>query len=209
MAAWRALMLLAFTIPASAAGPDTSRSYVFYLHGRIVEQAGPRPVSPEFGLYDYPAILDALTQRGAVVRSAQRPPDTDERKYAGEVTADIQRLLSAGVPASRISVVGFSKGGVIALHVSSLLRQPDIRYVIQAGCWNWLESAKDLQFTGHILSIIERSDTLTTSCSPYLRRSATLRDFREVEISTGKGHGAFFLPRPEWLEPTREWIFAR
>ena len=40
---------------------------VFYLHGRIVEDEGSRPVHERFGLYDYPAIVEALGADGATV----------------------------------------------------------------------------------------------------------------------------------------------
>ena len=30
--------------------------------------------------------------------------------------------------------------------------------------------------------------------------------FKEIAISTGKKHGAFFQPLPEWIAPLRAWI---
>lgn len=30
--------------------------------------------------------------------------------------------------------------------------------------------------------------------------------FEEMKISTGKGHGAFYLPRPIWVEPLLGWV---
>jgi len=57
---------------------------------------------------------------------------------------------------------------------------------------------------GNLLSIYETSDELG-SCSKLAARSH-LTSFKEVAISTGKGHGAFFQSLPEWMRPLRAWI---
>ena len=41
--------------PPQKADQDTR--YVLYLHGQIVQDVGPRPTHPRYGLYDYPLIL--------------------------------------------------------------------------------------------------------------------------------------------------------
>ena len=65
-------------LSAIPAKPDPARHYLIYLHGKIVEEKGaPRPVDTRFGVYDLPALTDALGSRGAVVISQQRPKDTD------------------------------------------------------------------------------------------------------------------------------------
>src|SRR3546814_10041826 len=112
---------------ALPAVPDPSGTYLVYLHGRIVEDLGPRPTDPRFGLYDYPAILEALASRGATVISSQRQPETNVNEYAGIVVAQVESLIHRGVPPENIVVVGFSKGGAIAIHVSSFLRRPEVR----------------------------------------------------------------------------------
>jgi hypothetical protein len=61
-----------------------------------------------------------------------------------------------------------------------------------------------LIFGGHFLSIYETSDDLK-SCGKLAARSH-LKSFREVSISTGKKHGAFFQPLPEWTGPLKDWI---
>src|SRR5690606_1946455 len=75
------------------AATDPAGIYVIYLHGRVVEDRGPRPVDTRFGRYDYPAVLEALASRGAVVVSAQRRPGTDVDEYAGIVVARVERLI--------------------------------------------------------------------------------------------------------------------
>jgi hypothetical protein len=61
-----------------------------------------------------------------------------------------------------------------------------------------------LILAGNLLSIYETSDELG-SCANLAARSH-LSSFKEVAISTGKGHGAFFQPLPEWLQPLKSWI---
>jgi len=46
------------------AQPDPRARYLIFLHGRIVEDEGARPTHPDFGVYEYAAILDALAARG-------------------------------------------------------------------------------------------------------------------------------------------------
>ncbi|WP_255322797.1 alpha/beta hydrolase [Lysobacter sp. K5869] len=188
--------------------PERDRTYVFYLHGRIVEDRGVRPVDTRFGLYDYPAILDALSARGATVVSSQRPHDADVNESAGRVVAQIEGLLRAGVPEQRIVVVGFSKGGMIATHVSSFLRRPGVRYVLLAACWD-RQDEPQLRLTGRVLAMRETSDDLAgKSCRSLAERSERPVSFEELSLSTGKSHGAFYLPRREWLEPALDWIHA-
>jgi hypothetical protein len=57
---------------------------------------------------------------------------------------------------------------------------------------------------GNLLSIYETSDELG-SCGKLAARSH-LKSFKEVSITTGKQHGAFFQPLPQWLQPLKAWI---
>lgn len=188
--------------------PDPDARYVFYLHGRIVEDRGVRPVDTRFGLYDYPGVLDALSARGAVVISAQRPAGTDVDEYAGKVVGQIERLLRAGVPERRIAVVGFSKGGLIATRVSSFLRRSGVRYALLAACMKD-QNEPQLRLTGQVLAIRETSDELAgASCRPLAERSERQVAFEELSIATGRSHGAFYVPRREWVDPVLDWIYA-
>jgi len=188
--------------------PDAAKSYVFYLHGRIIENGNPKPVDKAWGLYDYPEVVRALGSRGAVVLSEQRPKDTDIREYAAKVRGQITRLVQAGVPQSKIAVVGFSKGGSIAGTVSGSLgkQYPDIRYVFLAACTDWILDQPTLQLSGHVLAINESSDEATTGCSGLTPHAGKLKESSEITIHTGAGHGAFYLPRDVWVKPTLQWI---
>lgn len=206
-------ILLALSLPAHAGvihtdvpeSPDPDRTYLIYLHGRIVENAGPRPTHPDFGLYDYPAVLEALSSRGAVVVSALRPPQTDMNAYAGIVVSQVEALIDRGVPPENIVVAGFSKGGGIATRVSSFLRRPQVRFVLLAACPGG-PTPPNIRLTGRVLSVHETSDTLAGSCRSLAERTEPPRTFEEVRISTGEMHGAFYRPLPEWVDPVLDWV---
>lgn len=207
------VMLLATMLPSYAGviytdvpeSPEPSAIYLIYLHGRIIENAGPRPTHPQFGRYDYPAILEALSSRGAVVISAQRPPQTDINQYAGVVVSQIESLIARGVAPGNIVVAGFSKGGGIATRVSSFLRRPQVRFVLLAACPNGPVAA-NVRLTGRVLSIYETSDTLAGTCKPVADQPERPLSFNEISIATGKLHGAFYQPYPQWLEPVLDWV---
>ena len=183
--------------------------YVIYVHGRIIEEKGPRPVDERFGTYEYQQILDSLAASGAEVIAEQRPQGTDFRAFGSHVADQVRRLLAAGVPAERIAVVGFSKGGAIAMIASALLADPRITFVFLAPCGDWVNGRDDVDVRGRILSIYEASDELGTSCEPLFAQASEPGEHREIRIDTGDGHGAFFRPRPEWLDPLFEWIERR
>lgn len=180
--------------------------YVIYLHGRIIEEQGPHAVDERFGSYEYQQILDSLAASGAEVISEQRPRGTDFRAFGSRVADQVRRLLAAGVPAERIAVVGFSKGGAIAMVASALLADPRVTFVFLAPCGDWVNGRDDVDVRGRILSIYEASDELGTSCEPLFAQASEPGEHREIRIDTGAGHGAFFRPRPEWLDPLFEWI---
>ena len=106
--------------------------YLFYLHGRIIEDEGPTPTSPRFGLYDYPAIIEALGSQGATVVSDVRESGTEIDQYARKIIQDIETLIAEGVSPGQIIVAGFSKGGGITIQVSRLLGRPEVRFVLMA-----------------------------------------------------------------------------
>jgi hypothetical protein len=209
----RAILLILGILGTAAAAdklahPDPRKVYLFYLHGRIIEEAGPRPIDNTWGLYDYPAVVAALGSRGAVVVSEQRPKDTNVAEYAAKVVSQIDTLVQAGVPESQIAVVGFSKGGSIAMFVSALPsnQHRDIKYVFLAACAEPLAERPRLSLKGHVLSIRETSDDLTKSCRPVAEYSGDLQSLSEMTIDTGAQHGAFYLPREEWTIPTLRWV---
>jgi hypothetical protein len=124
------------------------------------------------------------------------------------VINQVERLIAGGVAPERIVVVGFSKGGAIMIHVSSFLRRSEVRYVVLAACSAWLENHPQLRLTGHVFPVHEKSDSLAGSCEHFDIENKELSSFKELRIDTGKEHGAFYLPREEWLSPVLDWVHA-
>ena len=193
-------------LDAVPAQPRPGARYLIYLHARIVEEKGRHPTDERFGTYEYQQILDSLAASGAEVVSEQRPQGTDFRQFGARVADQVRRLLAAGVPAERIAVVGFSKGGGIAIIASALLRDPRITFVFLGSCGDWVKGRDDVDVRGRILSIYEASDELGTSCEPLFAQATDPGEHREIRIATGARHGAFYRPRPEWLHPLLQWV---
>jgi CubicO group peptidase (beta-lactamase class C family) len=185
--------------------PASSSRYLIYLHGRIVEEQGRRPTHADFGTYQYDAILDSLRQAGFTVLSEQRPPGIAVDTFASRLVRQVDSLLQLGVPPQAISVIGFSRGGAIALLASSRLRNPAITFVFMGACGDWAFERADIRVTGRLLSIYETSDTLGASCAPLFARRGPGSETREVPLSLGLGHGTFFQPRSAWLRPALAW----
>jgi predicted esterase len=180
--------------------------YLFYLHGQIIEDQGVRPEHPEFGVYEYQAVLDALAAEGFEVISEPRPPRTDGKAYAEKVVKQIERLLSAGVPAERVAVVGFSKGGGIAVAVASMLGNESVRFAFLGTCATRITNRPQLELKGRILSIYEASDPIAGSCEEMFSESVVVPEFRELKVRLGGGHGAFYRPASEWIGPVVAWL---
>lgn len=214
---------LVFTAIASAdsfdtviASPDPQAKYFFYLHDELMEEQGINTTSKRYGPYLYERIITHFKDRGLTVINEIRT-ETNPNQYAATITTQVRRLLATGIPAGNITVGGFSKGGYIALLVASSLGNPDVGYAIMAGCGRGRKnSAFDLflrrnrgsRLKGRIYSIYAGSDLEAGSCRPAIEQSSGegLR-FRETRLKSGKGHGLFYQPRPEWLEPVA--IFAK
>lgn len=193
---------------ALAAGVAASEeTFVFYLHGAIVEGSDGRPSHPERGTYEYQAIVDAMAETRVVVLSEIRPARTDVQDYANRVIDQVRALLKAGAPPERITVVGFSKGGIIALLANHGLEHDDLGFVIIGACGEWLKSTP-LNLRGRVLSIHEASDRMAESCRSVVERSSTQPFFHEIQTDIGKGHGSFFAPGDAWLPEAMLWSHA-
>lgn len=184
---------------------DTHARYLLYLHNRFLETASEGEAHPVFGDYEYRAILESFAERRLIVVAERREPDADPVAWAGHVTDQVHRLLGAGVPPANITVVGFSKGGAIAILASAEIADDEINFVFIAACGSWIESRPDLVAHGRLLSIREASDEMAGSCAPLFDRTSAGSETREIEIRLGGGHGAFFRPRGEWVDPVVAW----
>ena len=185
---------------------DTSARYLFYLHGRIVEQAR-RPVSPQYGPYEYDQILDTFKKRGFVVISEQRPTGTVVEKYAAKVEGQVRQLLKAGVPARNITVVGASQGSYIAMLASTYLKNRDLNFVFIAGCSADPGFLDMVDWHGKVLSIYESSDGAGT-CEKFRADATGLGKYHETQLRTGLRHGFIYRPLAEWIEPAITWALG-
>ena len=184
---------------------DPAASYLIYLHGAIIENEGVRPTHAEYGVYEYREILEVLAERGFVVISEARPPGTDGMLYASTVVDQVQALLDAGVAPNHVTVVGFSKGGGIAVVASSMLAHDDVNFVFIAACAPWLDGRPEIVGRGRLLALREVSDALAGSCGEFFERSPSVHEHREILLDLGGGHGAFYRPHAEWIDPIVEW----
>ncbi len=183
---------------------------MFYLHGKTIEDQGIPAISPDYGEYEYGAILDALSGYGFVVISEQRPKNTDSLEYARRVIGQITTLLDAGVPAHNITVVGASKGAGIAIFVSHYLENPNVNYVILAICAPVTVEQliqDQISLYGNVLSIYDSADELAGSCQRLFSFSESKGISRhdELILNVGTGHGILYKPLDEWIIPTIEW----
>ncbi|MCP4673194.1 MAG: alpha/beta hydrolase [Desulfobacula sp.] len=186
--------------------PDITRNYLFYLHGRIVEGSDGRPVSSDYGPYEYYKILKAFSKEGFIVISEIRPENSDAESYSKKVGSCIISLIKKGVPPKNISVVGASKGGNITARVSSALQQPDISYVILAGLFAGSESERGLKLSGRVLSVHDLSDRFPISPEDYFSRSPGIQAKKIIITKTGLGHGLLYRPHKKWFFEALLWI---
>ena len=183
---------------------------MFYLHGKIIEDQGISAISPDYGEYEYEAILGRLSGYGFVLISEQRPKDTDGMEYARRIAEQVTVLLNAGVPAKNITVVGASKGAGIAVYVSHFLENEEMNFVIMAICHpDSVEEFKQEQIFlyGNILSIYDSVDEFAGSCQELFSFSEGkgISRYDEVVLSLGTGHGILYQPLDEWIIPTVQW----
>jgi hypothetical protein len=186
--------------------PDPEARYLFYLHGRIIEVQGPDAVSADFGRYEYRRILETFADRGFVVVAEVRE-DGAGREFAVATARQVRRLLDAGVPARNITVVGFSKGGYLALGVSAIVASEEVGYAILAGCGSdpgWIARLGP-RIRGRFLSLLDRSDRLSPSCEPLFAEAELVDDKKEHVFDTGLDHGLFYRPREDWVDRVAGW----
>jgi len=196
--------LVNFYLPAQ-------QRYIFYLHGRIVEVQGANAVDSinGFGPYKYNDILDSLRGRHFVVISEVRPLNTRPDEYALKVISQIDSLIRLKVSPDRITLIGGSKGAVIAMEVSSRYQNKQISYVIMAGCTDGLyNNYPDIKLNGNVLSIFEKSDSFSTSCLKFRERSPNLAIYKEIELDTKLKHGFIYRPIKDWLNPAVNWALG-
>jgi len=190
---------------------DPTRQYMFYLHGKILEDQGVPAVSPEFGEYRYEEILKMLQSYGFEVISEQRPKNADGWEYAQRTARQVTELLTAGVPPGSITIVGASKGAAIATVASDLVGNPEVNYVLLGTCHptlveEWKQGG--LILSGNVLAIYDfEDDEYSGSCEELfsLAEGKGLNHHDELVLQVGTGHAILYKPLPEWVLPTVKW----
>jgi len=186
--------------------PDNTRQYLFYLHGLIVEMAGIRPNSEEYGYYEYELILEMLAREGFIVISEARDKGTPIKSYAENIAYQIKKLLANGVLPNNTSIVGASRGGIIGAYISTMLQDKEINYIFLAGLFEKYLEDENLKLYGNVLSIHDRSDKLSITPTLYFQRSKGLGKFEEIVLKLDIGHGLIYKPYREWIDPILQWL---
>ncbi|WP_344796014.1 alpha/beta hydrolase [Litoribacillus peritrichatus] len=184
--------------------------YIIYSHGLIVEGSNNKPVHTRFGVYEFNLIKNALVAGSDFNLIAEhRPKNTEIVIYARKLASWVKALVSAGVEPANITLVGFSRGGELTAYASSELNRLNINTVLLATCWpGSVQSKPEVTFGGNFLSVYETTDE-ALSCKDIANKSKDLISFKEISISTGKEHGAFFKPLEEWVTPVKQWINSK
>lgn len=189
---------------------DPVKRYLFYLHGKIIEDQGLPAIDPEYGEYEYEAILAKLSRYGFVVFSEPRYINTDSVEYAHKIAGQVILLLNAGVPPKNITIVGASKGAGIAIYVSYFLANTEINYVLMGICnpenvEYYLQ--EKLTLYGNVLSIYDSGDDSAGSCQELFNYSKGKGISRsdEIILQIGTGHGILYKPLDEWITPLVQW----
>ena len=213
------LLVLTQVIPKASLANKPSREsekrYLFYMHGAWVERHGLNEAHPVHGVYKYHDIVRAFETNGYEVISEIRTGDTPFGQYADQVASQVQSLIEKGVPPGRITVLGHSKGGLMTLIVASRVEEPEVNYVVLAGCGRQGTSFRrpyqifldqDAQrLKGRVFSIYDSADQEAGSCEEAFSQ-ATDTETKEAVLHTGQGHGLFYSPHPAWIEKIAEWI---
>lgn len=184
---------------------DPSGKYLFFLHNYYVETKGPD------GDCRYNDILDAFSDQGFVVISEVRAGKIIPCTYSEKIVQQVRTLLTSGVSPKNIIISGHSKGGVIALCAASQLENPDLKFVIMAGCE--IPGIKKYKlypdFTklkGTIVSVYAVSDTVADSCKKSFSMASQDLSGTEIKLESDAGHRLFFAPDEVWLLPVTQWI---
>jgi hypothetical protein len=180
--------------------------HIFYLHGMIIEIQGIHAVSPQFGPYEYTAIVDSLKATGAEVHAEVRTEATDFFEFGKKISKEIDGLIAKGVDPSDITVIGASKGGMIAMYISDL-NTNKVNYVLLGSSSDYTRQTFDWNLHGNILGIYEKSDAVAGNSYQYwIDKSTNAGKFEQLQINTGLGHGFLYTPNSAWLDPAREWM---
>lgn len=183
--------------------------HIFYIHGRIIEEQGKNAFSEAFGTYELDSIISALKVDNSVVHAEIRHENVDPRSYAQKISKQIDSLIHLGTTPKHITVVGASKGAIIASHISDVNGNP-INYVFLAGNNDFQELNNTWKFHGQALAIYEVSDSIAGKNYNHWKNNENFTTkFEQLELKTNLGHGFLYKPLDAWVKPTKKWILEQ
>ncbi len=209
------LTLLLCTLPIYAVAqlsdvpevPKVDAKYIIYLHGVGIEKVGIAKASE-----DYNGIVKALEGRGFIVISEVRSSDTKINEYGKKVAGQVRTLITKGVPPENITVVGYSKGGLITLWASAAGDNPKVNYVVMAGCvlkgsehYDTYANKVAPKLKGRILSMFDTADPDRGTCKDFFDAAGNKVTGKEIKFEAGVGHGLFMKPIDLWIKPLTDW----
>lgn len=183
-------------------------NYVFFLHNKYLETHNDGDYDTVYKTnIEYAKIIDSFRKDSFVVISEKRAPNTNGIEYAKKIVNQIDSLLQKGVKPNHITVIGTSKGGYIAQYVSTFKKNSNLNYVfIGSFQESDLKDMPDINFSGNILTIYEKSDKYGVSAIKRKENSLLkINHFKEIELNTGLKHGFLYKAMDEWIVPSKKW----
>ena len=188
---------------------QNENKYIYYLHGRIIEIQGKNAVSDEYGKYEFDSIVNVFKDSNSIVIAEVRTENVDYLQYANKVSKEIDSLVKLGIKSKNITVIGASKGAIIASNISNINSNP-INYVFLAGNNDYQEEHNDWKFHGQVLCFYDDSDNIAGKNYDYWKNKPNYTTkFEQIKIDKKLGHGFLYKPYKEWVEPTKKWIFSQ
>ncbi len=185
---------------------NNRKKYIYYLHGRIIEIQGKDAVSDEYGKYEFDSIVTALGGSEHIVIAEVRHENVDYLDYANTISREIDSLVNRSIAPIDITVIGASKGAIIASNISTMNLNP-INYVLLAGNNDYQEKNNEWKFHGQVLCFYDYSDSIAGGNYDYWKNKENYTTkFEQIELKTQLGHGFLYKPLNVWIEPTRKWI---
>lgn len=182
-----------------------AQNYLFFLHNMWLELNDAETPHPEYGKAEYHEIVAKFRKEGFTVISELRPKGTNGNVYAVKVAKQVDSLLKKGVPASRITVVGTSKGAYITMFVSGIMKNTAVNYVMVGVCTDDEVRDDSVHLYGNILSIYEKSDRYHSCQKVRVKPGNNITRFKEIELHTGLKHGFLYRALDEWINPASDW----
>lgn len=198
------------TIGSSVPGQfNVSDKFIFYMHGGVVTVFGDNAINqsvPEWGPYEYSNILDSLKRRGFHVISERRYEGIPDSFYVKKISRQIDTIIKKGVKPGNILVLGASAGWDIGIHVSTELKNQELKFILMGGCWPEIyKTFEGISLYGHFLSIIEHTDPHGT-CLDVFKNKKEIKSFKELKLNTGLSHGFIYRGHKEWIDPAIKWF---